>query len=342
MTNEIEKLDLIVKMKFGSHLYGTNTPESDTDYKGIFMPTKEQILLGKIPKSISYSPKKTEEGLKNSKDDVDFEIYSIHYFLKLACEGQTVALDMLHAPRNMIEVTSVIWKDLVKKRELFYTKNLNAFVGYARKQAAKYGIKGSRLNAIKNVIDYLTTWNSDLKLKDIVLTAKGHITIWSGIPTGEHIHDYEDTPDGIKQKQICGRIIQETQTVGYTLDILNRIYDNYGKRAQQAANNKGIDFKAISHALRAAFEVKEILTQGTITFPLKEANFLRQIKAGKINYTTGAAPALEFLMDEIEELAKNSSLPEKVNRKYWNKWLVNTIEREWFLYNHFNNFKEGI
>ena len=86
----------IVKMKFGSHLYGTATPDSDLDYKGVFLPTKEQIYLGNIPKSNSHSTKQTSiEGVKNSNDDVDTEIYSLHYFIKLACEGQTVALDML-------------------------------------------------------------------------------------------------------------------------------------------------------------------------------------------------------------------------------------------------------
>jgi len=39
---------LIVKMAFGSHLYGTSTPESVLDYKGVFLPSKEQVLLGQI------------------------------------------------------------------------------------------------------------------------------------------------------------------------------------------------------------------------------------------------------------------------------------------------------
>lgn len=38
-------MDLIVKMKFGSHLYGTNTEDSDVDYKGVFLPSKKEILL---------------------------------------------------------------------------------------------------------------------------------------------------------------------------------------------------------------------------------------------------------------------------------------------------------
>ena len=51
---------VIMLCRFGSHLYGTDTPESDTDYKGIFMPTKEMVLLGKIPKSINNNKKKAE------------------------------------------------------------------------------------------------------------------------------------------------------------------------------------------------------------------------------------------------------------------------------------------
>lgn len=34
----------IVKMVFGSFLYGTDTPESDKDYKGVFLPSWEEIL----------------------------------------------------------------------------------------------------------------------------------------------------------------------------------------------------------------------------------------------------------------------------------------------------------
>ncbi len=149
-------MNKIVVLKFGSHLYGTNTKDSDRDIKGIFMPTKEQIFLGKIPKTLPDEPKrKKAQGEKNTADDVDTEIYSLHYFIKLACEGQTVALDMLHAPRNMLLKTSEIWEDIVANREKFYTKNLKAFVGYARKQAAKYGIRSGRLSNLRKVISVL-------------------------------------------------------------------------------------------------------------------------------------------------------------------------------------------
>ena len=139
-------MNMIVRLKFGSHLYGCETETSDQDIKGIFMPTKEQIFLGKIPKSINENTK-TGEG-KNTKDDTDSEIYSLHYFLKLACEGQTVAVDMLYAPDNMILETSDIWGKIVKERKKFITKNMQAFLGYCLRQCSKYSCKGSRLYAL--------------------------------------------------------------------------------------------------------------------------------------------------------------------------------------------------
>ena len=146
-------MNTIVKMKFGSHLYGTATPESDLDYKGVFMPDLEELLLGKVKKS--YSETTGDDRSKNSAGDVDSEMYSLHYFIQLACEGQTVAMDMLHAPDEMILEKSNIWDLIVNERDKFYTKNLEAFVGYARKQAAKYGIKGSRLLELQKVIKLL-------------------------------------------------------------------------------------------------------------------------------------------------------------------------------------------
>ena len=308
-------------MIFGSHLYGTDTHESDKDFKSVFLPTKEQIYLEKVPKSIVNNTKKSSDS-KNTTKDIDTEIYSLHYFIQLACEGQTVALDMLHCPDDLLLETSGVWIKIVQNRHLFYTKNLDAFVGYARKQAAKYGIKGSRLNNTKRVIDFLKKYqNEGLRLLDI----------WDKLPEGEHIHKHEeDQPNNIKMFEVCGRKVQETSAIEYVIPIFEKFYRAYGDRAIKAARNEGIDWKAVSHAFRAAYQVKDILTKGTIIFPLAEADFLKEVKAGRLHYQDIVAPALDGLMDEIEELSKKSTLPKKVNRKYWDNFLIKTIE-EWII-----------
>jgi len=316
----MEGLRIIVKMKFGSHLYGTATEKSDLDYKGIYLPTKEQILLGRFKKSHNVQTKKGNEA-KNTRDDIDIEIFSLQYFIKLACEGQTVALDMLHAPHNMILEGGWIWDAIVRNRGKFYTRNLQAFIDYAKKQAAKYGIKGSRIQAAKEVINVLKRIpNQDWKLK----------TFWASLPLGEHRYMVENSPNGIRQYQVCGKKLQETQKVGYTLSILEKFVDQYGKRAKLAEANEGIDWKAVSHAARAAYQVKELLTMGTITFPLVQAPYLLAVKNGELDYISEVSPKLEALIDEVGELSKSSLLPAKADREFWDKFVIETIEAVYY------------
>lgn len=314
-----ENIHVIVKMKFGAHLYGTATTESDIDYKGIFLPSKEQVLLGRIPRSYTYTS--GTDRSKNTAEDVDYECYSLHHFIKLACEGQTVAMDMLHAPDDMIVAKSPIWESIMKKRHLFYTKNLKSFIDYARRQASKYGIKGSRINAALQVLEMLKSEDRTMKLRNI----------WDRLPHTEHCLEMDVDPNGMRQYQVCGKIFQESAGIDYVIPILEKFYDDYGGRARLAAENKDIDWKAISHAFRAAYQTKQILTKGTIKFPLEEASFLVEIKQGKMDYLTEVAPALESLMEEVEELSRCSTLPDHVDHRYWDSFICKVLEKNLFL-----------
>jgi len=309
---------IIVKMIFGAHLYGTATPDSDFDYKGIFLPTKEQLLLGRIPKSHNYSTGREES--RNTKNDIDIELYSFHYFIKLACDGQTVAMDMLHAPENMILQKSNIWDAIVKNKQKFYTKNLRSFIDYARRQASKYGIKGSRINAALQVLKILKKEDSSKKMREV----------WNQLPRVEHCYDVDPDPNGMRQYQVCGKSFQESTTIGYVIPIVEKFYNDYGRRAKLAAENKNIDWKAVSHALRAAYQTKEILTENTINFPLRTADFLVKVKQGKLDYLSEVGPVLETLMEEVESLALTSNLPETVERGFWDQFVCDTLERELF------------
>jgi hypothetical protein len=305
-------------MKFGAHLYGTATSDSDVDYKGIFMPSKDEVLLGRIPKSHSHSTGKDES--KNTKNDIDVEIYSFHYFIKLACDGQTVAMDMLHAPEKMILQSSNIWKAIINNRHKFYTKNLKSFIDYARRQASKYGIKGSRINAALQVLELLKKEDPSNKMREI----------WDELPRIEHCYNIAPDPNGMRQYQVCGKSFQESATIGYVIPILEKFYNDYGRRARLAAENKNIDWKAISHALRAAYQTKEILTENNLIFPLKMATFLMKVKQGRLDYLKEVAPVLESLMAEVEELSQSSTLPETVDRKFWDQFICDAVESELF------------
>jgi len=311
-------MKLVVRMKFGSHLYGIATSDSDIDYKGVFLPSKDEILLGRVPKCHSWSTGYAAS--KNRPSDVDVETYSLHYFIMMACEGQMVALDMLHAPGSFIVESSDIWKSIVRERRRFYTKSLKTFISYARRQTSKYGIKGSRLNSAATVLGLLKSEDPSRALH----------AVWNKLPRNEYCFEAGIDPQGLRLYQVCGRQFQESAAIGYVAPVLEKFCEEYGNRARLAAENRNIDWKAVAHALRAAFQIKEILTAATITFPLKEARFLLQVKEGRLDYLTEVAPALERIMEEVEQLAAESALPETVDRGYWDKFICDTLESELF------------
>jgi predicted nucleotidyltransferase len=313
----------IFKTIYGSRLYGTSTTSSDYDYKGVFLPPKQNLYLGRCPKSTSSNT--NNDSCKNSSKDIDFENYSIQFFLKLASQGQTVALDMLHVQRQQANIWSPTWEFLHKNRKKFHTKSLKSYFGYCRKQASKYGVKGSRLSDVKRVIDLLQAY---------INSGRGSLIlnqIWDILPEGEHIEKIIIAESMQKDKRaysVCGRKVMATSKIEYIMSVFQKIYDNYGERAKKAESNKGIDWKAISHAFRAGLQLKEIYTTNDLVFPLKDAKFLLEIKNGKLNFKNDVQKQLEDLIDEIEILSSKSEYPEKVDISFFENFIIECYKKE--------------
>jgi len=68
-------------MEFGSTVYGTRLPTSDTDYKSIFIPSKRDLYLGRAPETIQHKTK-LDATARNTADDVDEESFSLRKVLR--------------------------------------------------------------------------------------------------------------------------------------------------------------------------------------------------------------------------------------------------------------------
>lgn len=311
----------VVNMLFGSHLYGLDTPESDMDYKGIYLPTKEELLLGNYAKTYNHSTGNKDS--KNGNEDVDTEVIALPYFIKQACQGETFALDMLHC-NNPIS-SSPIWEDLVSQRKKFYSKDMKAYVGYVKKQAAKYGLKGSRLACIKKAIESLQPF----RVNGVDGVTVGDIT--GHLYTGEYANLVMYTGKGagaVEQEfyEVNGKKYQTTNSVSYVVEQLTKMYDSYGARAKQAESNDGVDWKAISHAIRAGVQARDIYMYGDFEYPLTATEDILKVKLGQMDYKTEAAPMLESIVDSVEAWSSLSHLPAKVDTKYWDQWLLDVYE----------------
>ena len=303
--------EIIVRVEFGSHLYGTNTPSSDRDYKSVYLPSARDILLQHVKGSLGHKVKQVE-GDKNSPEDVDDEMYSLQRYLQLLAEGQTVAIDMLFTPKPL--VTSVLWDKIKANKDRLLTKRSAAFVGYCRTQANKYGIKGSRVAAAKDASEFFGKHYDRLGN-----TAKLH-RIADLIPSiaGEHtkIVELETTP-GNKEWFVdcCNRKVSFGNTIKAAYEIYSRIYDNYGQRAKLAQTNEGIDWKALSHAVRVATEALELLATANVTFPLPNAAHVLDIKLGRLPYDQ-VASEIEELLEKVEQASATSPLRDEVDQEF--------------------------
>lgn len=298
---------IVCRIEFGSHLYGTNTPSSDRDYKGVYIPEPRDILLQRVKSSTGHKVVRPE-GERNTSQDVDDENYSLQEYLKLLSEGQTVAIDMLFAP-NPIE-TSWLWEHIKDNKERLLTKKSASFVGYCRTQANKYGIKGSRVAAAKAAMEFFGVWNKVDPLEKVgYVCEENHISNDSAL-ANEHTRIYtKETTQGHFETyfECCNRSVGFKNTVKEAYNIYKRIYDEYGKRARMAEANDGVDFKALSHAVRVGYEAMELLQYHTVTFPLINKEHILDIKQGRLTYKE-VAEEIEQLLVEVEKLSAISTL----------------------------------
>jgi len=304
---------VLVEMEFGSHLYGLNTEKSDRDYIGVFMPTLDDILLGRGESILQLG---NDSKVKNTKDDIDRTMYSFPAFIKGLVQGNTNVLDMIHAPESSIIVTSTFWTAIIAYRDLAYTKSMNSLVGYCRTQASKYGRKGDRLAAAENALAIVNGYPDETILGSIfdklpVESEHANIITTNHPSTGEQ-HFYE----------ICNRKFQDTVNVAYTKERLLKMINSYGHRAQLAKDNDGMDWKAISHAFRAGYQARAIFKEGGFEYPLKETPFIMQVKNGELDFESEVAPKLDDLVSEVELLSEHSTYPTAVDEVFWDNFML--------------------
>jgi hypothetical protein len=164
-----DKKTIILKTLVGSHAHGLATPESDRDYRGVYItPTSEILSLG-----YNY---KGSHWLEGEEDNTSYEI---GHFLFLATKCNPSILEVFKAPVSY-EGYNTSLGYYIELKDLFqYVWNpqgaYNAFVGYGLNQRkkmldnhldrwAKYGV--AYIRTLYNLIDLLKTGSFDLKIPE--------------------------------------------------------------------------------------------------------------------------------------------------------------------------------
>lgn len=318
----------------GSHLYGLNTPESDWDYKGIFIPSVPDMIMGTGKQIINHST--GNDSSKNSKDDIDTEMLSLQKFINLACSGEPYVMDMLHTTPEWTLQSSPVWEYIQRNRDKFYCTNMKAYLGYVMKQASKYGVKGSRLSALREVMHAMTTI-PDNKLESLgegirgVKSVPARLREPNNLPTNEFCF-WEYAGEQKMYYVVLGRKYMPGIKVSEFRVAVKKLWNEYGERARKAEQNNNIDWKALSHALRGGMQLKEIYTNGTITYPLKDKPVILAVKRGKLPFAE-VQELLEHTVHDVESLvaqAKKNGMRAAPDKEFWDSFVkdvyMDTVE----------------
>lgn len=130
-------MNLLYEVVHGSHLYGTNTSDSDLDIKGVYAPYSYDVLCGEEPalNVISKANKRINE--KSDKNTVERKYYSLAKFYHLLSKGDIGCTEMLFA-RN------------------FATQKFDNFVKEILDDAPRYMIS-------KKIVSFINCANNNIK-----------------------------------------------------------------------------------------------------------------------------------------------------------------------------------
>lgn len=122
---------VILLGKSGSRAYGTDTENSDKDYKGICIPPLSYHLGLDTFNEYNNTGGKN---YKNTKDDIDVTISHLSKFVKDAMKGVPNNIEILFLRDEDIHVTP-LGKVLIENRHFFLSKQIyRKFGGYAYSQ----------------------------------------------------------------------------------------------------------------------------------------------------------------------------------------------------------------
>lgn len=335
---------VIFKTLTGSRVYGTSSPESDYDYRGVA-----------VPPEIYYFGFQHRFDQQETKDP-DSVIFGFSKFLKLATDNNPNVIELLFIEPEHWVVSSPEWEELRRHRDWFLCKkSFHTFRGYAHAQLKRvrshrtwllqgelqepkredFGLPAAFTIPVEvmGAADELA--RRFLGQEDIEenLTKLAQVDKPMATALRQRLYEYLELATGLSRHEMEDKLWRAAaQTLGYESNFTaalqkekayrqaKRHYESWLKwKAERNEKRKeieakcGYDSKHLGHVYRLANMCREILTTGTLTVTRPEAPFLREIREGKFTFDELETRYLKQ-DKELEVLYQQSTLQHQPRR----------------------------
>lgn len=267
---------ILFKCLAGSHLYGTNTFDSDEDIRGVFIPPKEYFLgfLHQI------------EQVENKTQDIVY--YDIRKFLALCVDVNPNIIELLFVPSEKWLISSPEWESIIANKNIFLSKK-------ARWTFSEYAV--SQLHRIKQHRAWLLNPpKKQPERKDFGLPEDRSLV------SKEQLNTYNELVERAQDvsEDKLNSLVEQLQLDVNAMVILQRekAFLNANKTWGQYMNWKqnrnperakleekfGYDVKHAVNLYRLLSEGDELLLEEKISFPRPDIEILKEIMQGKYSY----------------------------------------------------------
>lgn len=343
---------ILLEAVSGSRAYGTDTPESDTDIRGVFV-LPQDMLYG-----MEYVPQ-----VANPSNDIVF--YEVGRFIELLLKNNPTVLELLGMPESSILQRHPLM-DEIPTQGVLSKLCKDTFAGYARAQIRKaHGLNKKILNEMderrKGILEFC--W---------VVEGQGSVAVeswlatrgWSqedcGLVNIPHMREvyalFHGGPNarqklgfkGVAQKETSNNIslssvpkdLAPVAVMAFNKDGYTRYCKDYKaywewveKRNQNRYENtvqhgKNYDAKNMMHTFRLLDMAEEIGGQGLLKVRRPNRDFLLQIRRGEFMYQD-LVEAAEARLERIEAAYANGPLPDQPDAALLEAALVK-IRREFY------------
>lgn len=344
---EIKKQGLLLfECVSGSKAYGLDTPQSDTDLKGVFY----------LPKTRFYGLDYVAQVSNETNDEV---YYELGRFVELLSKNNPNLLEMLATPQEHIVYKHPLMHKLAL--ELFLSKLCkDSFAGYAVSQIRKArGYKKKIVNPMererKSVLDfcYILSGYSSLAVKEW-LTANSYSEAQCGLSSIPHSKAlyalFYDASSLLGYKGIATHPLanevslssipkgeREVAYLSFNVEAYSmycKEYKEYWDWVEQRNDNryrnnlehgKNYDSKNMMHTIRLLQVAEELFRDGRLNVARANREQLLSIKRGEMEYDQLLVMA-DCLIERIEHWATSSSLQEEPNMEQITRILVEMRE----------------
>lgn len=263
---------LILLFKAGSHFFDLNGPNSDIDYRGIYIcPNQDCFDASNKTHMIEYNTNQVKN-TKNTAGDIDFTLFSFSSFLKLLRKGDFNMMEILYCPEDKILFKTPLYDELVKMRSNLIVNDVSAFIGFIKKEYKRYGCNIYHYKTQYNFIQFLKQFHIHDPLKKHWSAIKKYAETEEGIRFSQTMIDNSGERTLVETIVIAERMHQGTAKCGYVVEAMESIISNYGHRQKNMAQS-GVEYKGLYHALRLIYEANDIFDTGELSFPFSKERY---------------------------------------------------------------------